>query len=52
MIAYIIKRDDGLYLNEIYQKYVDAYELSEQFRVFHNVNCKPVKVEIKEVEEV
>ena len=34
MIAYIIKRDDGLYLNEIYQKYVDAYELSEQFKSF------------------
>jgi len=68
MIAYIIKRDDGLYLNEIYQKYnahwtefllsaylfedgVDAYEILEQFRVFHNVNCKIVKVEIKEVEK-
>lgn len=69
MIAYIIKRDDGLYLNEIYQKYnshwtedlfraylfsddLDAYEISEQLRVFHNVNCKPVEVKIEEVREI
>ena len=67
MIAYIIKRDDGLYLEEIYKEYnshwtefllsaylfedgVDAYEISEQLRVFHNVNCKPVEVKIEKVE--
>ena len=67
--SWIIKRDNGFYLNIIsenslnvywkdkllnaylFESYLSAYEISEQLKVFSNINCKPVKIEIREVEE-
>ena len=65
MTAYIIKRNDGLYLGEIYKQYnahwtefllsaylfadgVDAYEISEQLKCFHQVDCESIKIKIGE----
>ena len=42
---------EDLFRAYLFSDGVDAYEISEQLRVFHNVNCKPVEVKIEKVEE-